>query len=139
MADLKLSNQGNPYTFISEMKIITETFKKLGIIVDNILQYFFWHAMPDKVRQQFVAITNVCKPSLQQILYRVFDATERYMVKGNGSEVQRNVKESTAGLAVNVNYQVYHGALLSGGKFRPCVLCSVNGDCHAGTDSSAIS
>lgn len=114
LAKIKLEDSGDPYSFVSELKIINQLFDSLQISPEDILQYFFWYAMPEGLRTQFVHITNNNKPTLQQIDDHIFDAIDRYKsVKGS-----RYVhKETVSGYAASVNYKGEHKS------FKQCILC----------------
>lgn len=130
MSNLKLDETSDPYSFISDMRIITHSFSTLQIDTEVILQYFFWHAMHEKLRTQFVHITNNNKPSLTQINEHIFQAVERYqtMVKNSSSN------EFVHGYAADVRYSgpktnspdesSKMEKKTPGGKGRPCILCS---------------
>ena len=72
-------NNDDPYTFISQMQMISESFETLQFSTDTVLQYFFWNVTNATSQQQFINITNTSKPYYQQIKEFTFDAAERYM------------------------------------------------------------
>lgn len=72
LAELKLARQDDPYVFISEMRVIVETFKKLNIDTEAILQYFVWRGLNQTFKDQLIDITNCNKPSFTQISDSIF-------------------------------------------------------------------
>ena len=117
LSNLKLTNSGDIYAFISEMQSIIQVFENLGIDVDSILQYFIWNAMPDKLQTQLINITNNNKPDLDQIKTHIFSAAERYKPDINS---RSNEKQFTQSYAVNLEKDSEQLAHI----FRPCSLCS---------------
>ena len=81
LSELKMSQSDDPCTFISNRRMISESFTSLEINTDVVLQYFYWHAMNDKMQQQFVHITTTSKPNLEQIKEHTFEAAERYVTQ----------------------------------------------------------
>ena len=67
MASLHLKEGDDPYQFISEVRIIRDTFQTLNIDINTVLQFFIWRGMPEALRSEFIHITNNCKPNLRQI------------------------------------------------------------------------
>ena len=78
--DLKLTYTKNPFEFAAELRTITQLFTNLKIDVNFILQFFYWWAFNDTMREQFVHITNSNKPTLAEIEEHLFVAIERYQV-----------------------------------------------------------
>src|ERR1700755_290197 len=128
--DLKISYSKDPYVFVSEMRIINESFKNLKIDIDTVLQFCFWKAMNETLQNQFIQITNKNKPSLSDINENVFPAVERYIevtkrfeekkklhTKGNPLKYVQKASESTTNYASNVVYE-------KSGKFKNCGLCT---------------
>ncbi len=134
LLDLKLNYSKDPYTFVAEMRMISESFKVLEIDIDIMLQFFFWRSMNDTLQNQFIQITNSNKPSLKEINDHIFPAIERYLSvtkKFNEKKQIRTSKaptstfgKSTNNFASNVNYST----LNKSSGFKPCVLCSKDQD-----------
>jgi hypothetical protein len=123
------SNGGDPYTYIGNMRSLTASFNNLKIDANTVLQYFFWHGLPDNFQNQLVHITNTNKPSLDQINENIFAATERY-VKPNSSD-KLNKRDSinkeprlqvlkSSNFAVNVKTNSFK-------KTIACALCMADG------------
>ncbi len=132
LLDLNFPYAKDPYTFISEMRIIGESFKNLKIDIEMILQFCFWRAMNDTMQNQMVQITNKSKPSLLEIESNLFEATERYLsVTNKFNERKQKLKSSVSdatnktinSYAVNVNYDPSNKQT---NKFRACLLCSTD-------------
>ena len=127
LVDLKLSYETDPYYFISEFRIIRESFTSLKIDMNMILQFFIWNAMNDTFRNQVINITLDNKPSLDDIETHFFEATERYLVatkkfnerKSKMHEKSKSSSKSNTIMAVNISSDK---PSVSG--FRPCSLCS---------------
>ena len=137
LVKLKLGYPGEPYRFISEMRIIEDTFRELKIDTDTVIQYFIWNSFNDQFRNVMISVTNETKPSLDTIRENIFKVTERYLssapVSGNSSnpnfshKIDPNLnRNSLSSMAVNVENQFErHGPSRqsSGTAFISCVLC----------------
>jgi hypothetical protein len=98
---LRLSESGEPFSFISEMRTLVQSFKDLNIDIETVLQCCVWGGMPESLKLQFVHITNCNKPSLQQIEDKIFEATERFLTNRDRVKTPR---ESLVGYAASVEY-----------------------------------
>ena len=78
LVELKMPYGKEPFKFVSEIRIIQETFKHLKIDVEVILQFFIWKSMNSALQNIFVSLTNSNKPSLESINENLFPAIERY-------------------------------------------------------------
>ena len=78
LENLKLAATDDSYQFISDMRLIIDSFERLKIDTKVILQYFIWNGLNNEMKTQLVHITNTNKPSLDEIQKHIFDATERY-------------------------------------------------------------
>jgi len=129
LSSLKLSNDGDPYEFISNMRIIIQTFDTLKIDVKTVLQYFFWSALNDNFQRQLIAITNCNKPSLDQIQNMIFEATERYLSVHNSDDRKATSKQNSTAdckaAAISYNQPTKQGE--SPNRFKSCCLCSTGG------------
>lgn len=102
MSNLKLSLP-DPYSFISEMRLVLSSFSSLSIGTDTVLQYFVWNALPNEYQTQLLHITNSCKPDLKQIEDNIFEATDRVLTMSkHNSDTRSTIKISSAGFAANV-------------------------------------
>ena len=79
LSEMKLTNTGDPYEYISNIRMIMEPFNTLEINSDIILQFFFWNGLNDKIKEIFIQIANQNNPLLEEIKKSMFDATERYL------------------------------------------------------------
>ncbi len=128
LLDLKMPYTKDPYAFIGEIRIITESFKTLEIDIDLILQYCIWRGLNDTFQNQIIQITNVNKPSLKQINDNIFAATERYLTvtkkynerKGKNDQAKFFSSKTVSGMAANVNYKDQSKFK----DFRACILCT---------------
>lgn len=122
LSEMKLAANEDPYAYISNMKLLTESFTTLKIDSKLVLQYFFWTGMNTSMQQNFVHITNKNKPSLAEINEHVFEAAERYCkdldcAKSDKSVKAKSPEQSAAAFATNVGVQ-------NPGKIPYCSLCS---------------
>jgi len=83
----------DPYIFISEIRVIIESFKNLKIEINHVLQFFIWKAMNDVLQNQFIQITNKNKPSLSEIQENLFMAVERYSEVTQRYEERKNARK----------------------------------------------
>ena len=128
LANLKFDSNTNAYEFISEIRVIIDTFENLKIDIQSLLQYFIWNAMNGTMKSIFVQIVNNSFPTLEQIQKHIFEATERYLSttpkvgvrsnKSHESTSNSSSSSSTIGMAANVEYSSEKR------KFRSCILCT---------------
>ena len=62
LAKLKLLNGADPYSFVGEMRTIVAGLDSLQLTVQDVAQYFIWHALNDQFQTHLIAITNKSKP-----------------------------------------------------------------------------
>lgn len=135
---LRLPNNAEPYSFIGEMRTIVAGTESLKISVNDILQYFIWHALNDRFQSHIIAITNKSKPSLAEITDNIFEATERY-IKQVGKQNEclgnkpRNECKSTKFSSFTDNKELATTTMAVDVKFdkksKLCILCSRDGKC----------
>ena len=141
LSRLKLEYNDDPYKYIGDMRMLTESFRSLKIDADTVLQYFFWHGMNDTLQAQFVNITNKNKPSLKEINEHMLEATERYIEVSKKMKMKKEknprikdakpgdlksdvVDKSASSFAANIN--VNKGNKPKNAPY--CTLCSGRGD-----------
>lgn len=137
MTKLNLSYQGDPYTFVSEYRVVSHLITNLDIDVSTILQYFVWRGMNDLLQDQLVTICNTNKPDIKQIDSKLFEAVERYNVllerkSFNPKSSAPNINLTS--LAANVNSNFHASPAKQSIKvkenknkdFRACLLCSAD-------------
>jgi len=101
---LKLDCDTHPYGWVSECRVLVQQMIRLDITGEIFAQYFVWRSLSDKLRQQFMSVTNKSKPELKDILDNAFNVIDRI---GEGRDklrtgvMSRNFDESTT-LATNV-------------------------------------
>ena len=78
LSQLNLPYNGNYYEFVSNLKLIRQSFENLNISVDDVIQFFVWQAMPVNLQNQFISITNNNRPTLDEIEDNIFSAIERF-------------------------------------------------------------
>lgn len=112
LLNLKMNNPNEPYEFISEMRILIDSFKRLSIDEDTVIQFFVWRGMSDSFKEVFITVTNNTNPNLETIQSEIFAVTERYL--HTQPKVKHVREHKVVGLAANVG---------SSREFRPCCLC----------------
>ena len=134
LTELNLAPASDPYAFVASMRTVKNAFNKLKVTVEDLLQYFIWHGLNEQFRTILTQITNVSRPSLDEIENNIFEASERYqrLCEGNPS-CKENSKEknviskektkekgsaSSTALATKVNVSP---------KFKACLLCTNDG------------
>ena len=75
LVDLKFS-ETDPFKWISDLSMLKDQVDKLGIDANFFVQYFAWNSITESFKQ-LISITNVSRPSLQQILDKAFEANTR--------------------------------------------------------------
>ena len=114
---------GEPYKFISEVRLLLSSFKDLNIDIEDILQYCIWLSIPLSYQTQLLHITNSRNPSVKQIEDCIYEAIER--VKSS------SMQQSHGSFAANISLSQSSGANSKSSKntnsFRSCVLCEKSG------------
>ena len=126
LINLNLDDVGCPYKFVGEIRSLTELFRTLPIDVDNILQFFFWRSMNDRLRGHLVHITNSNYPTLAQIENNIFSSIERYEMTTVEDKKQTDKTVSRPNSHRSTNYAITvqgaGGSSESGGS--RCPLCA---------------
>lgn len=139
ISKLKLGYKDDPYKYISEIRIIKESFKNLKIDADIIMQYFFWNGLNESFKTQLVQIVNKSKPSLNEIIDNYFEANDRYLnvtksykekslnqnisskvlqcSQQSLSDMAKSNLKPTTNLAVNISKN------FNSREFKQCALC----------------
>ena len=121
LSKLNLTPSGDCYKFIGDMSLIRQSFSSLKISCEDILNYFFWTAMPEKLRLQLTHITNSSKPNLSQIEENIFEAVNRYLSSSSGVK-QAQSKDTAVAMAANVVVDTRAESK----KVKQCVLCQIS-------------
>lgn len=117
----------NSYEYVSHMREIIDSFKRLKIDIDIVLQYFIWSGLNQDMKTQFVHITNNNKPCLAEIQTHIFDAVERYhnlCQSTNPTKVKPMVKQTAAATTVHSKQAPASNSQTNTNK---CSLCSSDG------------
>ena len=126
LSHLKLSSNTDPYEFISKVTLIMERVRKLKMTVDCILQFFIWEGLNDSFKNHLIQITNSSKPTLNEIVDKFFEASERYcsqskktkeIIKLSSPEASNASDHGATSLAVDVKYE-------RDKAFKPCSICT---------------
>ncbi|XP_066941280.1 uncharacterized protein [Macrobrachium rosenbergii] len=126
LSHLKLSSITDPYEFISKVRLIMERIRKLKMTVDCILQFFIWEGLNDSFKNHLIQITNSSKPTLNEIVDKFFEASERYcsqskktkeVTKQSSHKASNASDHGATSLAVDVKYE-------RNKTFKPCSICT---------------
>ena len=126
LSHLKLSSNTDPYEFICKVRLIMERVCKLKMTVDCILQFFIWEGLNDSFKNHLIQITNSSKPTLNEIVDKFFEASERYcsqskktkeIIKLSSPKASNATDHGATSLAVDVKYE-------RDKAFKPCSICT---------------
>ena len=123
LCKLELSPDMDPFAYRCQFSNISESFTKLSINVNDVLQFFVWKGLSQNFKSHLVSITNKERPSFEEIKDNYFQASERYMLankvnKSNKSKVNVSSDNgSCTNMAVSVKTESKSGIV-------DCVLCS---------------
>lgn len=134
LSQLKLIHGGDPYQFISEMRLVQDLFRTLDITSELVIQYFIWNGMTSGLQTQLINICNSNKPDLASINANIFKALDRFKELDKSSEQSsqrktkysksddssRNIEPSLHSYAANVQYD----SKSPDQRYRFCTLCS---------------
>ena len=133
LAELNLSYDSEPFSYISEVRNIIENIKVLHVEVEDFVRFYFWKGLNDTFKAQYVQVTNTVRPSLSELIDNFFAASERYAIQCNKFKNRKNDKPNkVTSLAINVNNSKSKSdsskSPLSSKekKYTNCVLCSEN-------------
>ena len=99
ITELKLKSNTDPFEYISKVRLLTESIRKLKISEEHFLQYFVWRGLNECFQDQLIHITNSTRPSYDEIMSNFFKAAERY------TKIQKKSKfEDSSCFASKVNY-----------------------------------
>mgnify|MGYP000306614201 CR=1 FL=1 len=125
LAQLNLNDDGDPFQFVAEVKTLINLFENLKISVNDVLNYFIFKALNDKLRRQLVLICNQTYPSLEQINDNLFNAIDRanqekslstFSSSSSGDKSNKSISKSISNNAVNIKAYI---------DSKPsCPLCS---------------
>ena len=117
LCNIKLSNDGDPYSYVSEMRNISERVKRLGLTSDDYLRYFYWNGLNLKFQTHLVAISNHTRPTLNEIETHFFEACERY------SYTQKS-KQSKNHQSENITVDYASNIKIKNDKKPFCLMCN---------------
>ena len=121
LIELNSSSAKDPLFLVSEMRQIKESITKLKVDINVVLQFFYWRALPESLKNQLILITNESKPTLNQIESNIFVAIERDQTKPKVKEnkFEGSVKSKIDNFALSIDYKDKQT------KFNVnCTLCS---------------
>ena len=77
---LKLNQSDDPYKFVGEFRSVKERLKQLNVTVDDVTEFFFWKALNENMKTEFVHLCNSAEPSLEDMEEKLFEAVNRYQI-----------------------------------------------------------
>ena len=78
LTEIKMTYSTEPFEYMAIMQRIRQSFEKLVITTDEVLEHFYFKGMNETFRNQLVLVTNNSRPKLDDILGSFFLANERY-------------------------------------------------------------
>ena len=124
----------DPFKWISEINMLKDQVDKQKIDTNFFVQYFAWNSLSEPFKQQLIGITNVSRPSLQQIIDNAFEANTRMREVGF-SLSNSSIEPRAIALATTVD-KTAKGVKVTG-ELPLCSLCSKTG--HFARDCSVFS
>ena len=126
MINLKLGFLGEPYKYISEMRIIIDTFATLEIDINTVIQFFVWNGLNDQFKSIFTNITNE-----QNLIYKPSEIIclrpQRYLNTLKPIHIgQFDTKVENLALDLKYNSS-YEKSSPTSRKFPPGFLCKADG------------
>lgn len=79
LSEMKLLAGGDPYKYVDDMRLLTESFNSLQVDANLVLQYFFWSGINTDMKREITHIANKNRPSLDEINANIFYAFVRYL------------------------------------------------------------
>ena len=130
LIELKLGYNNEPFKYMSDMQKIKQTFEKLTISTDEILEHFFLKGMNEHFRTQLVLVTNNSRPCWDEINRNFFLANERYLA--NQALYRKSKSENKGDAPVKPKYFAGNSASYaiavdssnSKNPFSHCPLCN---------------
>ena len=118
MSEIKLEIGDEPFKYISNMRNIMEATDKLDLSVKDVQQYFFFNGLNETFKEQLIALTKNNRPTVDEIVAKFFEATERYDAIMLSKPVKSGKSDSstTALLVTNNSCPVKN-------PFKECSLC----------------
>ena len=132
LSELKLASDDEPFEYISDIRKIKQSFEKLQINVEDILQCFIFDGLNELFKAQLIQITNNVRPTLKEITDNFFKANELYQTARNlkikkGQYIDRKEKSTVYAVAAtkpkpNLNNKSVEVSNLN--PFVTCPLCA---------------
>ena len=131
LSEIRMTNNTEPFKYISQMRKIVQAAEQLKIEVKEILNYFFLNGLNEKFRNQLTLVTNNSKPTLDEFFDNFFEANDRYMQSNDQNKSQKSfpIRDSqqsdskrTTAMALDVKVQN------KSNPFEICPLCPGGGN-----------
>ena len=148
---IDLPKNGDPYSFIGDMRTVQSGIKSHKISMEDVVRYFVWNGLNNSFQTHLTQITNKSQPSLKEIEENIFEATTRYskqMEKMNDNKFNFSKPEKSDFQKYHKpeksDFQKYHKPIASNAlnvqnKNLFCGLCKKDGNKHDHTmDSCAV-
>ena len=100
ISSLKLFSSDDFFTWISEVRQLSNQVDRLNITNNVFMQYFIWENMSDVFKKQFISVTNCARPSVDDIIYNAFEVEKRMKTM---SSMPEHGKYSSVTLATKVD------------------------------------
>lgn len=124
---LKLNlKEEEPFYWLSEAKALREQVNYLNMTKDSFVLYFLWRGLPEKYKDQFIAITRKTQPNVNDLMDNFFSVNHRIKSKGSqpGTESQSNDQQTLTMSTVSEKSKPQN-------QKRNCVYCSNSAHAHA--------
>ena len=118
LIDLNSSSDADPLYIVSEMRQVCEMFRVLKIDTNMVLQFFYWRALPECIKEHLIHITNSSKPTLEEIENNIFAAIDRAQNEAGASQKYLSSSTKVNNYALNVKFKNDKSKL-----FDNCTLC----------------
>lgn len=127
MTELNLPSDSEPFEYMSKMRKVLQSVKRLQITADDVMQYFFFKGLNDHFKTHLIQITNKVNPTLSDIVDNFFEASERYelsnkVASNSNSCENRIVIDDPRSTAISLATKVH--AHMNINPFKSCTICS---------------
>ena len=121
LSELKLSNSGEPFQYIADVRKLMQAIKSLDIKVDDMLAYFVYNGLNEMFKNQLTLVTNCTRPTIEQIIENFFVANERYELARKNLKINKvQSKSEPETLVLSANAQISSNK----NPFHNCTLCN---------------
>lgn len=138
LLNIKLDDINDFYGWISNVRVLTDSAERLDINRSIFLQYFVWRNISNTIKKEFISVTNVSQPSLENILDRSFEVRNRLCHTSGDLLDKPKVNTDTVKKSYNKQSVSNDVNAINSSDRRPnnnCRLCSADNssDCNTHT------